>query len=211
MKDILYDIELDFYELKFFLENLNGKSNDKKLQEVALRAVENLSKRVDGLRKEIQNISISSSPKETIESSFVNSISVTQDNCSTLVDDILGQRNTNIVEEKITPEDMAGNVVEVLEKIEMEQPPKIPSLDNETPIVALGSLYRVISLNDVFYYTKELYSGNSVAFKEDIRALEEIGEYQKAINYLLEKLKCDAESDVFQSFDLLLQKFFKVR
>ena len=72
-----------------------------------------------------------------------------------------------------------------------------------------GELYKSLTLNDVFYYTRELFKSDSFAFKEGVRQLESLKTYQEARSYAIKNLGLDSKVEAFESFDEFLKRNFK--
>ena len=73
-----------------------------------------------------------------------------------------------------------------------------------------GSLYRALSLNDVFRFSRELFEGDSNKLKEAVAEMEKLGSYEQAIGYLSGIVSCNIEDYAFQDMDDFLQRFFKI-
>lgn len=212
MKETLYDIELDFCELKCFLDFIAKDPSDEKLQRVALRALNKLAQRVDCLKEEfITDFIVAEKTTDCVVPKQATA------EANDLPDEL--QRVRQPIDSPLamipaceaTPEIEVEEVKRETEKVAdtLEEPAlSCSNEDVSTNEVLKESMYRALSLNDVFYYTREFFQGNSLLFKEEIRKLELLGSYEEANRYLKTQIANDVESEAFLSFDDFLKKYF---
>lgn len=244
MKSILNDIELDFVELKYFLEYVEKNPNDKKLQEVASRALNNLAQRVDNLKKtfEVDVLKMDNENQRMVPPALPPFSKDVEEIVPPLPPIVKGevshQSVTKVEEFKEVVEKESPTTVDIqLENDESSSVMENSNIDvvsfdsNDTiDIVAEedkasvvsenadclldkprqpGELYKSLTLNDVFYYTRELFKNDSFAFKEGVRQLESLKTYQEARSYAIKNLGLDSKVEAFESFDEFLKRNFK--
>lgn len=93
--------------------------------------------------------------------------------------------------------------------VEAETSPIIES-DSSTPHreVELRNLMSVIGLNDRFRFRHDLFSNSDELFKETIDILNKIEDFDKAVDYLVQKFAWDEEdATVVYFYDIIKPKF----
>jgi hypothetical protein len=72
----------------------------------------------------------------------------------------------------------------------------------------LSDLKKAFSLNDSFYFRRELFYGDAAKMNKAISDLNEIGTFEESIAYLNEKLNWNMEDTTVSEFMKLLEKRF---
>lgn len=199
MKQLLTDIELDFYELKCLLDYLDKNPLDEALHQVASRSLKNLSNRMDELNKEFVSLygeksNRSCQPLSQMNTSEIESCSLEEKKCL----DELGSKEDDV------------EVVNDLEESEIVEKKLGLNADIAESTPSKGSLYRALSLNDVFRFSRELFEGDSNKLKEAVAEMEKLGSYEQAIGYLSGIVSCNIEDYAFKDMDDFLQRYFKI-
>ena len=101
-------------------------------------------------------------------------------------------------------------LVQEVEKEEVAEP--TPNSEESTPIseapAELRNLMSVIGLNDRFRFRHDLFSDSNDLFKETIKILNAIENFDKAVDYLQEKFNWDEEdATVVYFYDIIKPKF----
>lgn len=234
MKSILNDIELDFVELKYFLEYVEKNPNDKKLQEVASRALTNLSLRVESLKKSFNSsisqteipdpvtIAVVNQPvvaktviveEEYVHAPFGTDFSEDSEDLN-IVPEVSVGIDSSLVESEIKEplknevvESSIENCIEETAKQTVEAP--VEAKSENLPLKIAGLLYKSLTLNDVFFYTRELFKGDSNALKSGMSQLETLSTYEQAYRFSIDNLGLDKDIAAFESFDEFLKRNFK--
>ena len=187
MKKLLTDIELDFYELKCLLAQLSQNKEDTQLLRVAQRSLANLNQRIGVLNEEFTQ-------------HFAESNQL-----------------------QVRPQEPQKRIEEVAKESANKMPPPIPSSEvskqaaSPTADVAeLGAvspspspMYRSLSLNDVFRYSRELFGGDTTRLKQVVAEMDKLGGYEQAMGYLVTQISCNLDDYAFQDMDEFLKSYFK--
>lgn len=227
MKNILNDIELDFYELKCFLDFIEEKPQDKKLQKIALRALNNLSLRVTDLKADFESkyndeVVDNFSKKNLKATKITPSDNNIQEETSYIISsnlDEISEEKEAVVENKVLeaseyPEDMPDLPCIDSEQNDFEDIEDTVVATSETTTVVephknhKEAMYNMLRLNDVFYYTRELFDGDGDVLREQINNLENCKTYEEAHLYVIEKISSNVDSEAFKSLDDFLKKYF---
>ena len=91
------------------------------------------------------------------------------------------------------------------------QPDEKPSLSLNDALEKkkLSDFRKAFSLNDRFYFRKELFAGDEAKMNKVIADLNEIHSYEESLQYLNEKQNWDAENTTVATFLKLLEKRFR--
>jgi hypothetical protein len=91
------------------------------------------------------------------------------------------------------------------------QPDEKPSisLNDALEKKKLSDFRKAFSLNDRFYFRKELFAGDEAKMNKVIADLNEIHSYEESLQYLNEKQNWDAENTTVAAFLKLLEKRFR--
>jgi hypothetical protein len=73
----------------------------------------------------------------------------------------------------------------------------------------LSDIRKALSLNDRFYFRKELFAGDEAKMNKVLTDLNDIHSYEESIAYLNEKLNWDAENTTVAEFIKLIEKRFR--
>ena len=218
MKKLLTDIELDFYELKCLLDFLDTKPEDDTLYKVAERSLSNLTGRMGELTSQFNNsYSINtkqealidkksdSEPtkvgKPKVEEAIIEKESVVEP---------VKAVEVKMEESEVKPSDpVPKTVVEAVKRKEEKQESE-SSLKPAQGAFATktAGIYRALSLNDVFRYSRELFNGDTEFMRTTLAELDDLGSYEQAIGHLVSKLNCDLEDLAFQDMDDFLKRYF---
>lgn len=191
MKKLLTDIELDFYELKCLLEYLDKNPEDSNLFKVAERSLNNLSERMGELKKEFAHYkAVESLQKET----------------PVVIDRVDEKPFVKKKEDLTTSESI--NCEEIQKDSDVVKQEEI--LQGKVMTPESGSMYRALSLNDVFRYSRELFDGDSNKLKEVVAEMENLWSYEQAVGYLSTVVSCSIEDYAFQDMDDFLQRYYKI-
>ena len=122
--------------------------------------------------------------------------------------------NACIVRES-EPEEEPESEIELEEELEEEITPHssllTPNSDSSTPnceALELRNLMSVIGLNDRFRFRHDLFSNSDELFKETIDILNKIEDFDKAVDYLVQKFAWDEEdATVVYFYDIIKPKF----
>ncbi|MCD7976473.1 MAG: hypothetical protein LUG51_04715 [Tannerellaceae bacterium] len=109
---------------------------------------------------------------------------------------------------------VSPEVEETVREIKQISPDK-PAIDKSNislnEILAkkrLADFRKAFSLNDRFYFRKELFAGNEEKMNQTIGVLNDIQSYEESITYLKEELQWDMENPCVADFIRLLEKRF---
>ena len=114
-----------------------------------------------------------------------------------------------IESESVIEEDSEQEIVEIEQVIELEIEDKVEE-EEITPHreVELRNLMSVIGLNDRFRFRHDLFSNSDELFKETIDILNKIEDFDKAVDYLVQKFAWDEEdATVVYFYDIIKPKF----
>lgn len=182
MKKLLTDIELDFYELKCLLEYLDKSPEDKQLFRVTARSLVHLSQRVEKLREEFGQ-------------HYVAPASISEaGNEPSPLQELVVEETEKVLDEAVEAAPAEASQFSQAEELE----PLAPT-----------QMYRALSLNDVFRYSRELFSNDTSRLKAVMGKMEELGAYEQAIAYLAEKVDCNLDAVAYQDMDDFLKAYFK--
>ncbi len=96
-----------------------------------------------------------------------------------------------------------------IEKISVPRIDKQPVYLNELlERKNLSDFRKALSLNDRFYFRRELFAGDEAKMNKVITDLNDIHSYEESIAYLNEKLNWNIEDETVNSFIKLLEKRF---
>ena len=130
-----------------------------------------------------------------------------------------------IESESVIEDDSEQEIVEIEQVIELEIEDKVeekeriieeveeestPNSDSSTPHceVELRNLMSVIGLNDRFRFRHDLFSNSDEIFRETIDILNKIENFDKAVDYLMNKFEWDDEdATVVYFYDIIKPKF----
>lgn len=226
MNSTLKDIELDFFELKYFLEYIEKNPQDERLQQVASRALNNLAARVELLQDSFNKSYPQNNSTIIVADKIVsNKEAQAKSICTEAKDTSFTQTDSIRNEEVEVTAPLSGSLDLKIEDGNYTNetdgvPPPLPPInhketkDTDTAVAytptEIGALYKALSLNDVFYYTRELYNGDSIAFKEAIRTIENLGSYNKAYQFVINEYQGDLESPAFLQFDEFLKNYYNI-
>lgn len=109
-------------------------------------------------------------------------------------------------------------LLEFLTVVETDQPvlPRpIEKKQEESPAPILGEriktateLYRSISLNDSFRFSRELFNGDTEQMNRVLQQIGEMSTYPAAVSFLISKAKADEENEAMADLLELLKKYF---
>ena len=118
--------------------------------------------------------------------------------------------NACIVRES-EPEEEPESEIELEEEITPHSSLLTPNSDSSTPnceALELRNLMSVIGLNDRFRFRHDLFSNSDELFKETIDILNKIEDFDKAVDYLVQKFAWDEEdATVVYFYDIIKPKF----
>jgi hypothetical protein len=89
-----------------------------------------------------------------------------------------------------------------------EEKPSI-SLNDALEKKKLSDFRKAFSLNDRFYFRKELFGGDEAKMNKVIADLNDIHSYEESLQYLNDKQNWDAENTTVAAFLKLLEKRFR--
>ena len=120
-----------------------------------------------------------------------------------------------IESESVIEDDSEQEIVEIEQVIELEIEDKVeeestPNSSLLTPNsnVELRNLMSVIGLNDRFRFRHDLFSNSDEIFRETIDILNKIEDFDKAVDYLVQKFEWDEEdATVVYFYDIIKPKF----
>ena len=72
-----------------------------------------------------------------------------------------------------------------------------------------GTMFRALSLNDVFRFSRELFGGDTNKLKEVVTEMERLGGYEQAVGHLATQVSCKTDDLAFLDMDDFLQRYFK--
>ena len=114
-------------------------------------------------------------------------------------------------EQEQEPESESESEIELEEEITPHSSLLTPNSDSSTPnceALELRNLMSVIGLNDRFRFRHDLFSNSDELFKETIDILNKIEDFDKAVDYLVQKFAWDEEdSTVVYFYDIIKPKF----
>lgn len=212
MKKLLTDIELDFYELKCLLEYLDKNPNDARLHQVAQRCLNNVTTRMSELQKGFDETYVlgetTVSPIKEASSRVEVLIQEVKETPKVVVQAPIKkeeEEDLSFVEGKSEPE-LAAPISSTPELKEVESVEEVAEAVNPE----VGDMYRALSLNDVFRFSRELFHGDSNKLKEAVREMERLGSYEQAIGFLSTVVECSLDDFAFQDMDDFLKRFYKL-
>ena len=98
--------------------------------------------------------------------------------------------------------------IELEEELEEEITPNSSLLTPNCEAQALRNLMSVIGLNDRFRFRHDLFSNSDELFRETIDILNKIEDFDKAVDYLMNKFEWDEEdATVVYFYDIIKPKF----
>ena len=123
-----------------------------------------------------------------------------------------------IESESVIEDDSEQEIVEIEQVIELEIEDKVEEKERiieeveeeSTPNsnVELRNLMSVIGLNDRFRFRHDLFSNSDEIFRETIDILNKIEDFDKAVDYLVQKFEWDEEdATVVYFYDIIKPKF----
>lgn len=212
MKKLLTDIELDFYELKCLLEYLDKNPNDARLHQVAQRCLNNVTARMSELQKGFDETYVlgetTVSPIKEASSRVEVLIQEVKETPKVVVSApiIKEEEDLSFVEGKSEPE-LAAPIISSIPEIK-----EVESIEETVEAIKpeVGDMYRALSLNDVFRFSRELFHGDSNKLKEAVREMERLGSYEQAIGFLSTVVECSLDDFAFQDMDDFLKRFYKL-
>ena len=200
MKKLLTDIELDFYELKCLLDFLDKNPNDKTLYKVAARSLHNLKGRMNELENGFQ----SSYPKYNIEETISEPV----------VETTVEKIEAVTVEPKVKEEPIKEDTKDLepdkseVEEIVVKTKKVITQKDETAAVKESSALYKALSLNDIFRYSRELFDGDTNLMRKTFSEMDHLGSYEQAIGHLVNTTSIDTEDLAFQDLDEFLKRYF---
>ena len=194
MQALLNDIELDLQEIKYLIDAVSKEPNTP-LRKIAKRSLLQMRVHVDALLQELENqggLPIVSQLQEI----KVEEVSREPEPFNLVPKPI----DEKFIDEK--PVDEKSAVIPVGDKVEF-----IPVLGER--IRPGEDLKRLISLNDTFRFSRELFNGDNDLMNKVIQQIGEMSSMETAIVYLTSKIKVDNENETMNDFLELLKKYFK--
>jgi len=106
---------------------------------------------------------------------------------------------------------LESDQLEALLPLKAQQQPVIPEAVSVHEVLEkqhLPDLRKAFSLNDHFYFRRELFNGDEARMNKVISDLNEIQSYKESVVYLNEKLAWNIEDATVDEFMKLLEKRF---
>ena len=207
MKKLLTDIELDFYELKCLLEYLDKNPQDNRLYKVAQRSLYHLTDRMSELKKGFDETYVDAEA-DIVEAKQEVKAKVDVFTPLREAEPIIEQTSKEadfILPELDVEEEATTEVVEEIAKVVEEPAPK-PTISG----IESGVMFRALSLNDVFRFSRELFKDDSQKLKDAIAEMERLGSYEQSIGFLSTVVECPLDDFAFQDMDDFLKRFYKL-
>ena len=222
MQALLNDIELDIQELKCLMEAVSRKP-DSALREVAKRNIVQMRGRLDILLEQLDRGAL---PENELPDRIINPM---PEPVSAAAEEEEEEEEEEIVvgnpekdeEPVIVPEAPEMPESEQLELPEVTVEPaqsaevsmKIETNTASTPILAeriktTGDLRRLISLNDSFRFSRELFGGSMEQMNHVLQQIGEMHSLDAALVFLSSKIKVEEENEAKADLVELLKKYF---
>ena len=222
MQALLNDIELDIQELKCLMEAVSRKP-DSALREVAKRNIVQMRGRLDILLEQLDRGAL---PENELPDRIINPmpepVSAAEEEEEEEEEEEIVVGNPEKDEEPvIVPEAPEMPESEQLELPEVTVEPaqsaevsmKIETNTASTPILAeriktTGDLRRLISLNDSFRFSRELFGGSMEQMNHVLQQIGEMHSLDAALVFLSSKIKVEEENEAKADLVELLKKYF---
>lgn len=221
MQALLNDIELDIQELKCLMEAVSRKP-DSALREVAKRNIVQMRGRLDILLEQLDRGAL---PENELPDRIINPmpepVSAAEEEEEEEEEEIVVGNPEKDEEPVIVPEAPEMPESEQLELPEVTVEPaqsaevsmKIETNTASTPILAeriktTGDLRRLISLNDSFRFSRELFGGSMEQMNHVLQQIGEMHSLDAALVFLSSKIKVEEENEAKADLVELLKKYF---
>ena len=221
MQALLNDIELDIQELKCLMEAVSRKP-DSALREVAKRNIVQMRGRLDILLEQLDRGAL---PENELPDRIINPmpepVSAAAAEEEEEEEEIVVGNPEKDEEPVIVPEAPEMPESEQLELPEVTVEPaqsaevsmKIETNTASTPILAeriktTGDLRRLISLNDSFRFSRELFGGSMEQMNHVLQQIGEMHSLDAALVFLSSKIKVEEENEAKADLVELLKKYF---
>ena len=223
MQALLNDIELDIQELKCLMEAVSRKP-DSALREVAKRNIVQMRGRLDILLEQLDRGAL---PENELPDRIINpmpepvSAAAAAEEEEEEEEEIVVGNPEKDEEPVIVPEAPEMPESEQLELPEVTVEPaqsaevsmKIETNTASTPILAeriktTGDLRRLISLNDSFCFSRELFGGSMEQMNHVLQQIGEMHSLDAALVFLSSKIKVEEENEAKADLVELLKKYF---
>lgn len=219
MQALLNDIELDIQELKCLMEAVSRKP-DSALREVAKRNIVQMRGRLDILLEQLDRGAL---PENELPDRIINPMPepVSAAAAAEEEEEIVVGNPEKDEEPVIVPEAPEMPESEQLELPEVTVEPaqsaevsmKIETNTASTPILAeriktTGDLRRLISLNDSFRFSRELFGGSMEQMNHVLQQIGEMHSLDAALVFLSSKIKVEEENEAKADLVELLKKYF---
>ncbi|MCM0374735.1 hypothetical protein J8K85_23325 [Bacteroides fragilis] len=228
MQALLNDIELDIQELKCLMEAVSRKP-DSALREVAKRNIVQMRGRLDILLEQLDRGAL---PENELPDRIINPmpepVSAAAAAAAAAAEEEEEEEEEIVVgnpekdeEPVIVPEAPEMPESEQLELPEVTVEPaqsaevsmKIETNTASTPILAeriktTGDLRRLISLNDSFRFSRELFGGSMEQMNHVLQQIGEMHSLDAALVFLSSKIKVEEENEAKADLVELLKKYF---
>ncbi len=206
MKKLLTDIELDFYELKCLLEYLDKNPQDQNIYKVTRRSLKNLTSRMSELESGFDQ-KYSAEPIVAVDR-----VAPTQPQevlvAAPIIETVLSSQIQEPVVATKKVEELIPNVKSIAETGDHE-PAKEEVNEISSTGFEPGTMFRALSLNDVFRFSRELFGGDTNKFKKVVTEMECLGSYEQAVGHLATQVTCKTDDLAFLDMDDFLQRYFK--
>lgn len=220
MQALLNDIELDIQELKCLMEAVSRKP-DSALREVAKRNIVQMRGRLDILLEQLDRGAL---PENELPDRIINPMPEPVSAAAAAAEEeeeiVVGNPEKD-EEPVIVPEAPEMPESEQLELPEVTVEPaqsaevsmKIETNTASTPILAeriktTGDLRRLISLNDSFRFSRELFGGSMEQMNHVLQQIGEMHSLDAALVFLSSKIKVEEENEAKADLVELLKKYF---
>lgn len=222
MQALLNDIELDIQELKCLMEAVSRKP-DSALREVAKRNIVQMRGRLDILLEQLDRGAL---PENELPDRIINPMPEPVSAAAAAEEEeeeeeiVVGNPEKD-EEPVIVPEAPEMPESEQLELPEVTVEPaqsaevsmKIETNTASTPILAeriktTGDLRRLISLNDSFRFSRELFGGSMEQMNHVLQQIGEMHSLDAALVFLSSKIKVEEENEAKADLVELLKKYF---
>ena len=224
MQALLNDIELDIQELKCLMEAVSRKP-DSALREVAKRNIVQMRGRLDILLEQLDRGAL---PENELPDRIINPMPEPVSAAAAAEEEEEEEEEEIVVgnpekdeEPVIVPEAPEMPESEQLELPEVTVEPaqsaevsmKIETNTASTPILAeriktTGDLRRLISLNDSFRFSRELFGGSMEQMNHVLQQIGEMHSLDAALVFLSSKIKVEEENEAKADLVELLKKYF---
>ena len=226
MQALLNDIELDIQELKCLMEAVSRKP-DSALREVAKRNIVQMRGRLDILLEQLDRGAL---PENELPDRIINPMpepvsaaaaAAAEEEEEEEEEEIVVGNPEKDEEPVIVPEAPEMPESEQLELPEVTVEPaqsaevsmKIETNTASTPILAeriktTGDLRRLISLNDSFRFSRELFGGSMEQMNHVLQQIGEMHSLDAALVFLSSKIKVEEENEAKADLVELLKKYF---